>query len=1323
MEKLINRVGLSWLYDYIKLDLTTIASELTTFNAQEQSNLFKKIDIRLSHLAKVFYLLNIPSGVFFINEFRLSLNFIQIDKQIDKKIDKKCKLNIAVLSNNIENILNYIDDIIQGYGDLLIYYVPLIDELRTIRGETLFSQCSYIVNSVQQQNISAYPSSYNKTQRANINKYLLAITEFYNAESDNSGDNSSSKCKEKLLININAIKNELKGTQHYLLWELIYAYVLLEKNYNLKTTYVISSLLQQILINYNNSLFDPMGFEKLSNSIANWIGTLCFHIIYCDGFQILPQATKDKILKILIIHDRKSLTNYLAFAERMQDTDGWILVLDLASELDLAINRLKDCKRKKRVDLNWLLELLQKHIDSCILTGTYEPLESYYHTNKLINHYVIAGGFISGDDLEAVDHLILLLIKKVELTVVNTNPDQFDQDLLQQDTSMAQINQDAQKALLKNQLSDLESISIAISSEENLTNKFISECLHKIISVFNIISFQPGVNITNLYINKININNNSNVINELISSSLKQNTIVFIKYLSEIIKSLYNNRDFAFHIKAAKKLIDAIDLATIISVYEPASESGSESGSEFGNKSESEQIIFENSASDLVNIFFDEADNIIEHIDIIIAQWSEELNNVELMNSLQRELHTLKGAGRMVNFVVVSDWAHHLEELVDQCHASLNTMVIDQINIIKSGVKIMNNLILAYRQNQTPKMPELLSLTNHNNTSKSDSFNHLISVASILNHHNQLPPTSQSSFPLPLRQMVRIANTDLDSIFDGVCELLVVQHQLAEQMNYYKRLAQRVKTVNNNIIKHECTAANSINNKYHTVINQMAIVAKNFNQLNTKQEAIVNNYDSHVGGVFEKLMDLRMIPLHALRSRLEHLVENIAKDLDKKINLNLIKTDGKVDRIVLEQMTPCLEHLVRNAIDHGIENDNTRRKFNKNIFGKIDLSIYSDDSCLILEISDDGAGIDVEKVRDKAIKLGIITADQELTDSNVLSIICSPNFSTVNNISQISGRGIGLNVVNDTINKLSGIIQLSTKRHHGTKFIIKIPNCLTKQSLLFIKINDLIYALPALIIDEVMSINQEELINKDIAIYNLFDLINFDKSDKFNINNKKEYQSNQNSNKFYNVVIIKHNTWKIGFIVDEIFEARDSIVRPLPMRLKQVGSYLGGTVYKNGKVVLILDLINILNNSINSRNSDSMQLPDADLSKYIDSNKSANILALEDSPIIRQAIEDYLKNSNYNLITAVDGLDGLSKIKLFKPDLILLDLSMPNMDGLQFLRIIRDQVNFKNTPVIIMTSRDEMSYRDEAMQLNVDICLKKPYDKQKLINAIEYVLD
>lgn len=1370
MEKQINRVGLSWVYEQIKGDLINIYNLLNTCTPEDIEHKFKDIDYKLCHIAKSFFLLDISGGVFFTNEFRLSLKYLVHNNSQDQDANK-----IIAVADNIEKILNYIEDIIQGYGDLPIYYVDTIDELRVLRDEVCFSQCSYIVNSVKQHNISDFPAEYDPAQREAIKNSLLNIK-------NNLNNN------DQVLRSTTVLKERFAGTQHYLLWDLIEAYYNLRKNYNYASTYVINSTVKTIVSDYYN-IIDGLGFERIAKNIPDWIATLAFSVLFSNYYNILSKTTRQNISKMLIVNHKKTLSNYMSFMHRMIDSDSWILLLDIASELDFAINNLQDAQGKKRIDINWLLELMQKHIDSCVLTGTYEPLEHYYEAVHEITQYTITGGFISSSDLEIIENCIVKLTQNVEQTVHAAKIEDTQQDDVYNilaDSSEAQVNQDAQKELLKYQLDELNNISSEILNNPNLTNGSVVNQFEQIKNIFKIISFSSGEGIINLYLNKLASTQQLGAhSNGVLSESLKQNIIVFIKYLAEIITAVSKNKDYNLHIKSIRNLINSLEVASINNNFINNTESLDEAEALQPNVEQAPQV----QGGSLQQIFFEEYEEIHENINLLFSNWSSNYQNQSIIESLQREMHTLKGAARMVGFNIISDWVHHIETLLEQCMQNISSISGDHINKITLASNKILELVESYKKNITPKVPDLITLSfMSSGISGFNSSSPSLSLASLLkdsktagnNQNNLAANNSQDKSPLPLRQSVRISKEELDDLLDSSCELTIGQHQLVQQNNYFDYITGKL----NNTA--DILTSGALKGKdIKSVVQDLKSVIKQIQEVKANYYNIIDTADKNVSEIFNKLVNFRMIPLSAIRDRLDCLVNSISQELGKKIDFTIEKSEGSIDRVILEQITPSLEHLIRNAIDHGIERTADRLANNKNPYGKINLNMYTDEQSVIIELTDDGSGIDIKSIEQRAKKLGIISESTIVTSDDILPIITSPKFSTADGVSQISGRGIGLNVVKDTISNLCGRLELESLPNQGTKFIISLPYSLAKQSLLFVKLADLYYAIPSLIIDQVVTINNTELSFKNNAlyynnfeVYRLYDLLNLDQEQV-----SKAYLDYSNQ-KIHNIIIINYKNHKIGLIIDSVYEARESVVRPLAPQLRKLIEFMGGTIYQDGRVVLILDIINILNNYLLNRDNieyivkqnnintidsisedfDSLECVEpveernarangkdniidepilldgeslsgqahsyspasesiVDKEIVLDDGNKKNVLVVEDSATVRHAISTYLNTAEFNILTAIDGIDALKKLDIFKPDIILLDIFMPKMNGLEFLRQIRKTEDYKHTPVIIMTSRDEKSYKDIAMQLNVDVYLKKPYNKSRLINAINYVFE
>lgn len=1368
MKKTINRVGLSWIYDYIKLDLInsynslkSLESNIINYNNINNIdiNIFREVDYKLAHLAKVFYMLNIHAGVFLINEFRLSLNFI-VGNISDFDIDKfKQKNNI--LYNNIENIMNYIDDIIQGYGDLPIYYVKTIDQLRIIQENILFSQCSYIVNSVKQQNIADYPISLTTEAKSKISSALINITEYSNQNF------SKDLSYDKLINNINIIKTEFKNTQHYLLWDILSAIIKLDKNY---VNYCISSdltankVIKQIIFGYNN-ISDTIGFEKISKTIPAWIGSLCFCLIYSQGFNLLDKSTQEKILSILIFHARKSLANYMSFVTRMEETDGWILVLDIASELDLAIERLGEIKRKKRADISWLLELLQKHIDSCILTGTYEVLEDYYNCINNINEYTISGNFISGDDLEKISGFINNLINNTEAAIAESRisadlESDIDEALINENNNLNEIKTDSEKSLYNEQVSDLNILLEQLDSTEEITIDYIINYLNKILNIFKLLDFTSGINIIKLYSENINkIKSKNNLINLNNNIALKNNIIVFIKYTIEVIKALYIDNNYITYVKMLKKQIDSLD---IISIYDENINSTIDTQNTDINNTDNN--LTNNNC--IINIFFEEADKLLEAILNNNAELnnniSQNSNNINLISNilthLLRDLHTLKGSSRMVSLIALGDLVHYIEDLFKQTQDNIADINSQHINTINKYVYQLRDVIISYKSSYNANSDQFIKSINNliidfNKVHLSftqNSNNNSISIANIINKTDSKVSANTNNLEnnslLQIRQSIRVNKDDYEQLLDQVCSLVINQQQLSQSIVNYNNIYNQLHFLQCNISSNSID--NSSDNKFSHDIQIVNILTEKIKTNNNKLNNLLGTYNNNITAIFDKLFTLRMIPLKAMQTRLAHLVKTVSTELNKNINFNIIRSEGLVDSFILEHIAPCIDHIIRNAIYHGIEDNETRISHNKTIDGNISLEIFTENNLLNIIITDDGSGINKNGIINTAKNLELfnnLNIDHNIIDNpdllnadKLLEIITSHGFTTAQNLSYTSGRGIGLDVVKNTVANLSGILKVNTEKNKGTSFTIQIPSSLTKQKLVFIKICDLTYAIPELIISKSLSVSRAELnINKsnkifyqDIEIYNLYNLLNLD------INPDGDIISN--NSKDYNLIIIDYKNKKYGFIIDKLLLTTESIVRPLSynhnLQMQNFMELVGVTVTNDGDIVLVLDIISLLN-KISSESSFCSSTTDSDNKNLEYEIKQQNnkenileinnytILAVEDSATLRHIISNYIEEKpDYKLITAVDGLDALEKLKTITPSLIILDISMPRMNGLEFLKVIRKEDKYLDIPVIITTSREEEAFKELAMQLNVDIYLKKPYDKTKLLNAIDHVM-
>jgi chemosensory pili system protein ChpA (sensor histidine kinase/response regulator) len=464
----------------------------------------------------------------------------------------------------------------------------------------------------------------------------------------------------------------------------------------------------------------------------------------------------------------------------------------------------------------------------------------------------------------------------------------------------------------------------------------------------------------------------------------------------------------------------------------------------------------------------------------------------------------------------------------------------------------------------------------------------------------------------------------------------------------------------------------------------------------------------------EGLMRTRMVPFSGQVSRLRRIVRQTSEELNKQVELKLSGVENEIDRTVLERILAPLEHMLRNAIAHGIEQPEERTEKGKDVKGVIELIVDRDGSDLIITVSDDGEGLNLEAIRDKAIELGKIEQDTVLPDKALFDMILEPGFSTAGDVTQISGRGVGMDVVNSEVQQLGGVFHIESVAEQGSKFSIRLPLTLSITRALMVNIADETYALPLLSVQGIERIPANDVeklfANKDASYnwvgeeYKLIHLASEMGLAKAEITTE---------DKMMPLLLVRSGEYRAAIVVDHLIGSREIVVKNIGPELSVLRGISGATIMGDGSVVLILDLSVLIQLTMSVDYT-------ADISAVIedDSDKAVNVMVVDDSITVRKVTTRFLERNDMNVTTAKDGVDALAQLLDFIPDIMLLDVEMPRMDGFELANNMRTDDRLKNIPIIMITSRTGDKHRDRAMELGVNAYIGKPYQEIELLENI-----
>ncbi|MGG2409446.1 chemotaxis histidine kinase/response regulator CheAY2 [Helicobacter pylori] len=468
------------------------------------------------------------------------------------------------------------------------------------------------------------------------------------------------------------------------------------------------------------------------------------------------------------------------------------------------------------------------------------------------------------------------------------------------------------------------------------------------------------------------------------------------------------------------------------------------------------------------------------------------------------------------------------------------------------------------------------------------------------------------------------------------------------------------------------------------------------------------------------VMKTRMQPVGKVFNKFPRMVRDLSRELGKSIELIIEGEETELDKSIVEEIGDPLIHIIRNSCDHGIEPLEERRKLNKPETGKVQLSAYNEGNHIVIKISDDGKGLDPVMLKEKAIEKGVISErDAEgMSDREAFNLIFKPGFSTAKVVSNVSGRGVGMDVVKTNIEKLNGIIEIDSEVGVGTTQKLKIPLTLAIIQALLVGVQEEYYAIPLSSVLETVRISQDEIYTVDgKSVLRLRDevlsLVRL--SDIFKVDAILE------SNSDVYVVIIGLADQKIGVIVDYLIGQEEVVIKSLGYYLKNTRGIAGATVRGDGKITLIVDVGAMMDMAKSIKVNITTLMNESENTKSKNSPSDYIVLAIDDSSTDRAIIRKCLKPLGITLLEASNGLEGLEMLKNGDktPDAILVDIEMPKMDGYTFASEVRKYNKFKNLPLIAVTSRVTKTDRMRGVESGMTEYITKPYSGEYLTTVVK----
>jgi chemosensory pili system protein ChpA (sensor histidine kinase/response regulator) len=475
-------------------------------------------------------------------------------------------------------------------------------------------------------------------------------------------------------------------------------------------------------------------------------------------------------------------------------------------------------------------------------------------------------------------------------------------------------------------------------------------------------------------------------------------------------------------------------------------------------------------------------------------------------------------------------------------------------------------------------------------------------------------------------------------------------------------------------------------------------------------------------------MRTRMVSFDTIAARLRHIVRTTAREIDKSAELDLTGADVELDRTVLERMIGPFEHMIRNSLDHGIESPEERRRAGKPTTGKISIVVIQEGSEIVIRFSDDGAGLNIEAIRNKAIERGLLDVSANLTDEETIQFILVAGFSTATKITHLSGRGVGMDVVHNEVKQLGGTMSVDTRRGAGAAFIVRLPLTLSITQALMIYVGEQMFAVPLGSVANILEFSAEKLHSIAMGKNPLLEW-----QDQvypyMHLGQRLGMESQPRNARKIPVLLVRTGTREIAMQVDGLGGTREVVIKSLGQQLTEIKGLAGATILGDGRVVLILDLGGLWyrEDAIHLEHGQTVEREQAPV-KAIEAQPKAEvrdrplIMVVDDSLTVRKVTGKHIQKRGMEVMTAKDGVDAVEQLRDRVPDLMLVDIEMPRMDGYELTQRVRGDQRLQHVPIIMITSRAGAKHRQKAMELGVDLYMSKPYQEDELFNNIESLI-
>lgn len=754
----------------------------------------------------------------------------------------------------------------------------------------------------------------------------------------------------------------------------------------------------------------------------------------------------------------------------------------------------------------------------------------------------------------------------------------------------------------------------------------------------------------------------------------------------------------------------------------------------------------------------------LEHILKIesgILEIEQDPNSTDNFKTIFREAHSLKGSAGILGLKEIETITHVLEDFLGKLSKGYGEYktsdndrifyVLDQLKLLvhqavsgeKAKVDIKKTVDILLAKESVPNSKETTKLSKPMNgirEGNQDKGSPLGNPEPKENLSINSPSSTSTAFPSgseakaspqsekrnqadsPIHQTpkksfkietMRVDPEKLDALLGNTGELIIAKNRIQKRATEISELLMQLEEFSK-IWRTMGGLDPSARANWDTILKKLTSLKVKSQQDATKLDLVSNKLD-------EGVQKVRLLPLSSVFEIFPRVVRDLSRELGKEVYLTLEGGDVTADKLIIEECKDSLMHLVRNSLDHGIETREERASVGKANPARIRIAGSQKDNFIQLIVEDDGKGLDITQIKEKAIQKGLYDKKEldEMSESQIFGIIFHQGFSTRSEVTNLSGRGYGMDIVRNFAERFKGTVEIESNIGNGTKFSIKIPTNFSTNHILIIGVNGWKYGIPTEFVKQSLVIRKEEIRmveskptirfgNEPVRIINFSDYFPVTYSRKESIKKNKRYET---------CIILDYNGEKYGILIDYIYEKQEILLKPFTGIFENTKKLSGTTILESGEICCIVNIPDLFQD-IKGNPFIHIEKEEINLHK-----KNKSILIVEDSLITRAQLQRIIESDGYPVTTATNGLEGLEKCKLSPPNLILTDIEMPLLDGFGMIQQIKQIESLKNIPIVVLTSLGSTEHIERGKQLGADSYLvKSGFDQSLLLKTVEMLV-